>query len=66
MGFYSIYDAIYIIGYLAAVVVILFIVKNSFYLIKSFIKKPTDAKDEAFVEMKNERSSNIEFTSNLQ
>lgn len=64
-GLSYVYDAIYIIGYLAAVGVTLFIVKRSFYFIKSLIKKRTEANYQ-FVETKNERSRSIELASNLQ
>jgi len=66
VGLSDIYNAIYIIGYIAAVVVILFIFMHCFFFMKSLIKKSTDAKDQAFVETKNEGSRNIGLQSNLQ
>ncbi|CAI6344472.1 unnamed protein product [Macrosiphum euphorbiae] len=64
-GLSYVYDAIYIIGYLVAICGLLFIVKHSFYFIKSLIKKLTDAKDQTFVETNNEGPRNIGLISNL-
>ncbi|XP_060862751.1 uncharacterized protein LOC132939542 [Metopolophium dirhodum] len=64
-GLSYVYDAIYVIGYLVAIGVILFLVKHSFYFIKSLIKKQTDVKDQTSVETNNEGSRNIGLISNL-
>lgn len=60
------YNVIYIIGYFAAVGIILFIFKHCFFFMKSLIKKSADAKDQTFVETKNEGSRNNGLQSNLQ
>ncbi|XP_026808745.1 uncharacterized protein LOC113550967 [Rhopalosiphum maidis] len=47
-----VYNTIYIIVYLAAVSVILFILKHFYHFIKLLIKKPIYMKDQAFAELK--------------